>query len=94
MLPLVLIGGAASWALITPINHALTGLAPDNPSVVISLNSSGAYLGQALGAILGGLALTSGAGAREICLIAAAIVAVAVLVELTNARRPALTTPR
>jgi predicted MFS family arabinose efflux permease len=86
VLPFVLIGGASSWSLVTPVNHALTGIAPENPGVVISLNSSGAYLGQALGAILGGLALTGGAGAREICLIGAFIVAVALAVHLVSMR--------
>ena len=51
------VNGAAAWAVATPNNHRLTALAPALPGVVISLNSSGIYLGQALGAGAGGLLL-------------------------------------
>jgi predicted MFS family arabinose efflux permease len=86
VLPLALIGGAASWSLITPINHRLTGLAPANPGVVISLNSSGSYLGQALGAAIGGVVIAGGASARTVCVGGALIVVVALLLERTAAR--------
>jgi len=51
------VNGATAWAVATPNNHRLTALAPALPGVVISLNSSGIYLGQALGAAAGGLLL-------------------------------------
>lgn len=51
------VNGAAAWAVATPNNHRLTALAPALPGVVISLNSSGIYFGQALGAPAGGLLL-------------------------------------
>jgi hypothetical protein len=40
------IGGAASWSINAPLNHRLTGLAPELPTVGISFNSSGTYLGR------------------------------------------------
>ncbi|TQS43097.1 MFS transporter [Cryptosporangium phraense] len=86
VLMLAVTGGASSWSLLTPINHALTGLAPRQPGVVISLNASGSYLGQALGAVLGGLALARGADARELCLFAAGVVLVALSVQLLRVR--------
>jgi MFS transporter, DHA1 family, inner membrane transport protein len=72
VLPLMVVGGAGSWAVNAPINHRLTGLAPTLPSVVISFNFSGTYLGQALGAIFGGLLLSHHSSATSICVIAAA----------------------
>ena len=47
VLPLMALNGAAAWAVATPNNHRLTALVPRLPTVVISYNSSGIYLGQA-----------------------------------------------
>ncbi|WP_347815133.1 MFS transporter [Micromonospora sp. DH14] len=80
------VNGAAAWAVATPNNHRLTGLAPDLASVVISFNSSALYLGQALGAGLGGLLLTHGAGARLLCLAAAALAVLACVLHLLIGR--------
>ncbi|WP_084316608.1 MFS transporter [Actinospica robiniae] len=63
----MLANGAAAWAVSTPNNHRLITLAPDLPGVVISFNSAGIYLGQALGAGIGGLLLDGGIGARGLC---------------------------
>ncbi|MFJ4801611.1 MFS transporter [Streptomyces murinus] len=69
----MVLNGAAGWALATPNNHRLTALAPTLPSVVISFNSSGVYLGQALGAALGGILVDHGITARALCLTGVAI---------------------
>ncbi|MFE9417426.1 MFS transporter [Streptomyces griseofuscus] len=76
----MVLNGAAGWALATPNNHRLTALAPTLPSVVISFNSSGIYLGQALGAALGGILVDHGITARALCLtgVAVALAAAAV----------------
>jgi predicted MFS family arabinose efflux permease len=68
VLALMVLNGAAAWAVATPNNHRLTALVPRLPSVVISYNSSGIYLGQALGAALGGLLLMHAASATTVCL--------------------------
>jgi len=73
VLAVMLLNGAAGWALATPNNHRLTALVPALPTVVISFNSSGLYLGQALGAALGGVLLDHGVTARTLCLVGAGI---------------------
>ena len=78
--------GAASWAVATPNNHRLTGLVPDSPTVVISFNSSGIYLGQALGAALGGILLSAAVTARSLCWTGAVIAVAALGVHLLLAR--------
>lgn len=82
------LNGAAGWAVSTPNNHRLTGLVPELPSVVISLNSSGIYAGQALGAALGGILLGSGLGAAGLCLTGAAVAVAALGLHLALMRRP------
>jgi predicted MFS family arabinose efflux permease len=49
--------GVVVFAIIPLQQHHLIGLAPDQPSGVLSLNSSAVYVGQGLGAGLGSLAL-------------------------------------
>ena len=49
--------GAVVFAIIPLQQHHLIGVAPDQPSGVLSLNSSAVYVGQALGAGLGSLVL-------------------------------------
>jgi len=90
-LPAMFVGGAACWSVTAPINHRLTGLAPAAPGVVISFNSSGVYLGQAFGALCGGLLLGHGlfghaVGARELCVIGAAAVAATLVLHLATDR--------
>ncbi len=69
MLMLMALNGAAAWAVATPNNHRLTALVPRLPTVVISYNSSGIYLGQALGSALGGLLLAHGTSASTLRLV-------------------------
>jgi MFS transporter, DHA1 family, inner membrane transport protein len=82
--PLMLIGGAASWSINAPLNHRLTGLAPALPAVVISFNSSGTYLGQAVGALSGGLLLSVHSTATTLCLVGAAGAAITLGVQLVS----------
>jgi predicted MFS family arabinose efflux permease len=86
VLPLMVVGGAGSWAINAPLNHKLTGLAPALPSVVISFNSSGTYLGQALGAIFGGLLLAH-TTVTGLCVTASAGVGVTLLLHLITSRQ-------
>lgn len=84
--PLMAIYGAAGWAVATPNNHRLTGVAPTLPSVVISFNSSGTYLGQALGAIAGGLLLAHHSTAITLCASAAPAAGVALCPQIVTTR--------
>ncbi len=82
------LNGAAGWAVSTPNNHRLTELVPHLPSVVISFNSSGIYLGQAIGAGLGGV-LLGAISATRLCYVGAGIAVVAAVLHLLIVRRPA-----
>jgi predicted MFS family arabinose efflux permease len=62
----MLFGGIGSWSFVAPNNHMLTGLRPALASVVISFNSTGTYVGQALGAGIGGILIGSTLGAQTI----------------------------
>lgn len=79
--------GAAAWAIATPNNHRLTALAPALPGVVISLNSSGIYLGQALGAAAGGLLLDHQLTPDLLPLVGAALGVIALTAHLLTIRR-------
>ncbi len=82
--PLMLVGGAACWSINAPLNHRLTGLDGVQPPVVISLNSSGSYLWQALGAVIGGVLLAHHIGVSALCVIAAAVAFVALILHLAT----------
>jgi MFS transporter, DHA1 family, inner membrane transport protein len=84
--PLMAMYGAAGWAVTTPNNHRLTGMAPALPSVVISFNASGTYLGQAIGALAGGLLLARDAAPATLCLAGAAIAAFALFLQIVTMR--------
>mgnify|MGYP001321892662 CR=1 FL=1 len=86
VLPLMAVYGAAGWAVATPNNHRLTALAPTLPSVVISFNSSGIYLGQALGAVTGGLLLAHDSSAITLCVIAAAAAGATLCLQIMSIR--------
>ena len=81
------VNGAAAWAVATPNNHRLSALAPALPGVVISLNSSGIYLGQALGAAAGGLLLEHQLTPDLLPLVGAALGVVALTAHLLTIRR-------
>ncbi|PRY36651.1 putative MFS family arabinose efflux permease [Umezawaea tangerina] len=80
------LNGAAAWAVATPNNHRLTAFVPHLPSVVISFNSSGIYLGQAIGAALGGYLLSGTVTPQQLCYVGAGIAVLAGVVHLLIAR--------
>lgn len=84
----MIVNGAAAWAVATPNNHRLTALAPDLPSVVISFNSSGIYLGQALGAGVGGLLLGLRLAPHLLPLLGVALGVLALGVHMFTIRTP------
>ncbi|MEU9863726.1 MFS transporter [Streptomyces sp. NPDC047971] len=57
---LALAWGASSWCQTPPQQHRLISAAPQEAPLVVSLNSSGIYLGIGLGTVIGGLALPTG----------------------------------
>jgi predicted MFS family arabinose efflux permease len=52
--------GASSWCQTPAQQHRLIAVAPQEAPLVVSLNSSGIYLGIGLGTVLGGLTLPTG----------------------------------
>jgi predicted MFS family arabinose efflux permease len=82
----MLFGGIGSWSFVAPNNHMLTGLRPSLASVVISFNSTGTYVGQALGAGIGGALIGSGLGARSLILISVGGLVAAVILALVARR--------
>ncbi|WP_020015028.1 MFS transporter [Promicromonospora sukumoe] len=82
----MLFGGIGSWAFVAPNNHMLTGLHPQMAGVVISFNSTGTYVGQAAGAGIGGVLLTSGLDASATVLISVAGLLVAACLALVARR--------
>lgn len=79
---LVTFWGAAFVASTPPQQHKLVTAAPDNATVAVSLNSSAIYLGQALGAAMGGLALQAGLESRHLPFLAAALAVAALIVHV------------
>jgi MFS transporter, DHA1 family, inner membrane transport protein len=53
----LLVWGIAAWMFIAPQQHRLLAMAPESPSVILSLNSSAVYLGIGSGAAAGGFVL-------------------------------------
>lgn len=86
VISVMIVYGAAAWSFATPNNHRLTALTPALPSVVISFNSSGIFLGQALGAGLGGILVNHDLGARPLCFISAGVALAAALIHLLIGR--------
>ncbi len=82
------LNGAAGWAVATPNNHRLTEFVPHLPGVVISFNSAGIYLGQAIGAGLGGVLLDA-ISATQLCYVGAGIAVLAAALHLFIIRTPA-----
>lgn len=82
------LNGLAGWAVATPNNHRLTEYAPLQPAVVISFNSSGIYLGQAVGAALGGVLLGRAVSPTNLCWVGAGVAVLAGVVHLAIGRRP------
>jgi DHA1 family inner membrane transport protein len=52
--------GLGGWTFPPSQQHRLIGLAPDEASVLLGLNSSAIYAGAAMGGVVGGLVLPAG----------------------------------
>ena len=61
LLPVILLWGLSSWAVITAQQARLVALAPAMATVSLSLNSSAIYLGSAMGSTMGALVIADGA---------------------------------
>ncbi|THA79268.1 MFS transporter [Streptomyces sp. A0642] len=81
---LVLLWGASSWCQTPPQQHRLIQVAPQEAPLLVSLNSSGIYLGIGLGTVLGGVTLP--AGTTAVYALGAALAAAALLFLRITAR--------
>lgn len=79
--------GAAGWSLQVPQQHELLASRPDLGPVTVALNGSALYLGSAIGAALGGLALFEGLDIGSLPLCAAAVAAAGLLLHCLAVRR-------
>ncbi len=89
---LMVLWGIAGWSVTAPQQHRLITLAPENPAVVLALNGSAMYFGQALGAVLGGL-IVNAASVWWLGPVGGALELVALAALLVAARRPATVAP-
>lgn len=91
MLPPIVLWGGAGWALQVPQNQQLLAArgARGDGNLAIALNESALYLGSAIGAASGGLLLLLDWSARTLGLGAAAVAAVALVLQLAPWRRRA-----
>jgi predicted MFS family arabinose efflux permease len=87
LVALMLPWGVAAWAFFPAQSSRLIGVAPQAPVVVLSLNASALYFGQAAGAGLGSLAISL-LPLRDLGFIGAAL-ALAALAILSWSARPA-----
>lgn len=87
-----IVWGAAMVAFTPPQQHRLIDASPEQPTVVVSLNSSALYLGQAVGAALGGIALGVGVGFAQLPLIGAGLTVLGLGAHLATLRTHPVTT--
>lgn len=74
---LLFVWGASSWCQTPSQQHRLIKAAPQEAPLVVSLNSSGIYLGISLGTLIGGISLR--AGEFTMCLIGGALALTALI---------------
>ncbi|KOT86249.1 MFS transporter [Streptomyces sp. NRRL F-5755] len=79
--------GAAGWALQVPQQHRLLALRDDRGTVALALNNSALYLGSAAGSALGGLALAAGAEGYALPWAAGGVAALGLVLHLWAGRR-------
>ena len=84
---MVLLWGASSWCQTPPQQHRLIDAAPQEASLVVSLNASGIYAGVGLGTVIGGATLPS--GAATVYGLGAALAAASLLFLILTARTSA-----
>ena len=81
------IWGAMGWATVTPQQHILIGLQPEQSATLAALNGSALSLGGVLGTALGGLLLAGGFDVRRLPFIAAGFLLTAFLWQLFLIKR-------
>ncbi|MFG1694947.1 MFS transporter [Nonomuraea sp. NPDC049309] len=88
--PVALVGllavgwGAGTWCQTPPQQHRLIGAAPQEASLVVSLNASAIYVGIGAGTLIGGLTLAHGVA---VTYAAGAVLAVLALLLIVATRR-------
>jgi len=81
-IPMLLLWGATFTASTPPQQIRVIGLAPNSPTVAVSLNSSGIYVGQGFGAVVGGIVLAGGVPASTLPFVASSIAVLGLLTAL------------
>ena len=76
--------GASSWCQTPPQQHRLIAAAPSEAPLVVSLNSSGIYIGIGIGTVIGGLV---GAGNATWMFLSGAAIAAITAIFLLSAKR-------
>jgi DHA1 family inner membrane transport protein len=82
-LALLVLWGGLAFALVSPLQIWVVDAATDAPNLASTLNQGAFNLGNAVGAWLGGVALTAGARYEQLPLLAALVAAVALGLTLT-----------
>lgn len=80
--------GALAFALVSPLQIWVLEAATEAPNLASTLNQGAFNLGNAIGAWIGGLALTFGAGYAKLPLLAAAVSACALVLALSALADP------
>ncbi|MBF8675781.1 MFS transporter [Pseudomonas fulva] len=83
----ILVWGAASFALVPPLQMRVMEAARDAPNLASAVNIGAFNLGNAIGAALGGAVISSGLGYSAIALAGAGTAALGLLMVLTFAWR-------
>ncbi|BCQ28348.1 MFS transporter (plasmid) [Caballeronia sp. NK8] len=72
----LVIWGICGWGLLVPQQHRLVHISPNVAPLLLALNNTATYIGLACSGLLGG-ALIPSIGARNLSLVAAALIALA-----------------
>ncbi|MGO4591809.1 MFS transporter [Paenarthrobacter sp. 2TAF44] len=83
---LLFLWGGLFVANTTPQQHRLVSLVPHEPTVVVSLNSSAIYVGQAIGAACGGALLAVGVDSSKLPYLAAGLALCALILHVVSTR--------
>lgn len=86
LLVCLFVWGLCGWASLAPQQHVLLEATPGDGATAVAANASANYLGSAIGAGLGSVLLTQAATGRMLCLLAASIAALALVLQLGRAR--------
>lgn len=81
--------GIGNGGSAVPQQARLAAMAPQSPAIVMALNSSAIYFGNALGGGIGGLALAGGLAPGQLPVLSSVILAIGVVIHLLVARRTA-----